>query len=277
MVLGMLIFNSFLFTNIYCQDIIVRANGDEIKAKVLEVTPEIVKYSKFDYLDGPIYSVYIKDITKIIYANGSEDVFNTIEKNNTNLKGLDSGIEEKRTDTFIDERDGNEYKIVKIGDQWWMAENLKFKTKESSCLNSDSEKCKVCGYHYDFYEAKIACPKGWHLPTDDEWMKLEIAVGMTNIEARKKGWRGTGKGQARKLLIDGESGLEIEFCGKEYLPGHFMLADAGFYWTSTTEADYSNMIVGNYAWSRHFKLRESINRDYTIVNNKFSVRCIKNK
>ncbi len=60
MVLGILILSSSLISNVYSQDIIIKTNGDEIKAKVLEVTPEIVKYNKYDYLDGPIYSSILK-------------------------------------------------------------------------------------------------------------------------------------------------------------------------------------------------------------------------
>ncbi len=115
----------------------------------------------------------------------------------------DSKDGEKIKDIFIDERDGKEYKIVKIGDRWWMAENLNYKTKKSSCNNIDKTKCKECGQHYIFDEAQAVCPQGWHLPSDDEWMKLEIAVGMSNVEARKRGWRGTEKGQALELLTDG--------------------------------------------------------------------------
>ena len=40
--------------------------------------------------------------------------------------------------TFVDERDGRVYKYTTIGDQVWMAENLKFNAKYSLCYGLDS-------------------------------------------------------------------------------------------------------------------------------------------
>ncbi len=61
--------------SILAQDIIIRKDGSEIQAKVLEVNPDQVKYKQFDNLDGPIYSENKSRILKIKYANGSEDIF----------------------------------------------------------------------------------------------------------------------------------------------------------------------------------------------------------
>jgi hypothetical protein len=57
------------------QDIIILKNGGELKAKVLEVSPDMVKYKKWDNQDGPSYSESKANITMIKYQNGTKDIF----------------------------------------------------------------------------------------------------------------------------------------------------------------------------------------------------------
>ncbi len=62
--------------NAFAQDVITLRNGDDIKAVVQEVGESLVKYKKYDYQDGPIYTIKKSDIFMIRYVNGSKDVFN---------------------------------------------------------------------------------------------------------------------------------------------------------------------------------------------------------
>ncbi len=57
------------------QDVIIKRNGDEIKAKVEQVLDAEVKYRKFENLTGPLYSMPKADIFMIRYENGAKDVF----------------------------------------------------------------------------------------------------------------------------------------------------------------------------------------------------------
>ena len=57
------------------QDVITRTDGTDIKAKVTEVLPDVVKYKKFTYLDGPVFTIRKSDILIIRYENGSNEVF----------------------------------------------------------------------------------------------------------------------------------------------------------------------------------------------------------
>lgn len=59
----------------YAQDVITLTDGKTVNAKILELTPDQVKYKKSDNLEGPTYTVPVANITKIKYANGSEDTF----------------------------------------------------------------------------------------------------------------------------------------------------------------------------------------------------------
>jgi uncharacterized protein (TIGR02145 family)/prepilin-type N-terminal cleavage/methylation domain-containing protein len=75
---------------------------------------------------------------------------------------------------FIDSRDGQRYKAVKMPDERrWMAENLNYKTANSVCYdNLDSNCLNWNGRLYTWDEAQTACPSGRHLASDDEWTTM---------------------------------------------------------------------------------------------------------
>ncbi|RZJ36469.1 MAG: hypothetical protein EOO51_01670 [Flavobacterium sp.] len=69
----------------YSQDtIFLRENNIEFKAKVTEVTDEVIKYKKWENLDGPTYNLNISSISKIRYKNGQEDNFSATGTDATN-------------------------------------------------------------------------------------------------------------------------------------------------------------------------------------------------
>lgn len=80
-------------------------------------------------------------------------------------------------DSFKDDRDGKVYKTVEIGNQTWMAENLDFNADSSQYYENDSTRYKKYGRFYTINKAIIACPKGWHLPTESEWVSLMKYLG----------------------------------------------------------------------------------------------------
>lgn len=93
---------------------------------------------------------------------------------------------------FEDSRDSVKYKAVKIGDQWWMAENLKYKQGVAACYKNDSTICKEYGRLYSWDEAEEACPPGWHLPQVSEVETLLKNVGGVQDEEKKFIWHNAG-------------------------------------------------------------------------------------
>lgn len=65
------------------QDVIVKKNGDEVNAKVLEITTDAVKYKRTDNLEGPTISIYKNEVFMIKYANGTKETFQLNKIQNT--------------------------------------------------------------------------------------------------------------------------------------------------------------------------------------------------
>lgn len=74
------IFCAFLFTAlaavVSAQDIIIKKNGEEITAKVMEIGTSEIKYKKPGNAEGPLYAIPRSDVFMIKYADGSKDVIN---------------------------------------------------------------------------------------------------------------------------------------------------------------------------------------------------------
>jgi uncharacterized protein (TIGR02145 family) len=135
---------------------------------------------------------------------------------------------ESKHEFFTDQRDNKKYRIVKIGNQTWFAENLKW---EGAGITYEKEfSQKKYGRLYTWEEAMKAAPTGWHLPTDEEWMALMDYVGGAHMAAmalKSEEWIGTD--------IFGFSALPGGFCDNSGCFGYVGIN--GAWWSSSTEKE----------------------------------------
>ncbi len=194
--------------------------------------------------------------------------------------------------------DGNIYKTVKIGTQWWMMENLKaehYRNGESipnitnagewKSLNNgawcvydnDETYADTYGYLYNWYAAidiRNLAPTGWHVPTDDEWQILTDYLGGSAtaggmIKMTGTVGDGTGLWLSPNLGATNESGFSALPGGHRTSNGDFNnIKSYAIFWTST---EYTN-----YAWRRVLYYNDAtISRTYIYKGMGFSVRCVK--
>lgn len=55
----------------------LRSGGQPIAAVVKEVSSETIRYKRYDYQDGPTFTISVKDVAKIVYQNGQAEYYNT--------------------------------------------------------------------------------------------------------------------------------------------------------------------------------------------------------
>ena len=75
------------------QDVILKQDGSEITAKVLEITDQQVKYKDFDFQGGPTRNINISEIFMITYENGQREVFQ--HRSPTQQKNLYSDLQKE--------------------------------------------------------------------------------------------------------------------------------------------------------------------------------------
>lgn len=163
--------------------------------------------------------------------------------------------------SFVDSRDGNTYKYVAIGNQNWMAENLKFVMDESVCYGGEAANCAKYGRLYTWADAKVACPAGWHLPSTVEWEDLFNAVGGQNSAGNVlKATSGWGSGTANGIDSYGFSILPGGIHTGTYVQG------VAAFWSSDESRTF-------YADAYYFRENASATSSTYFESYALSVRC----
>ena len=210
-------------------------------------------------------------------------------------------------DTFTDARDGRVYKQAVLmaaggvpGEDCWMAENLDYgefllskkgdmtdnKIPEKYCYDDDESNCATLGGLYQWAEVmnyepsdftasgqrQGLCPIGWHLPTDEEWKVLELALGMRIDDANEDGWRG--KAISPQLMMGASSGYDATLTG--WYDGEFNeQKEVAKYWMATAASDDPEE---GEAWDRELENPEKnsfVGRFGEDMESGLSARCVR--
>ena len=121
---------------------------------------------------------------------------------------------------------------------------------------SDDEVSNLTDYGrlYNWYavdDARGLCPSGWHVPTDGEFMTLEMELGMSESEANGTDWRGTDQGtQMKSSPEDSPSWNGTNSSGFSGLAGGNRYYDGDFYSGGNLGCFWSASAGGTYAWGR---------------------------
>ena len=208
----------------------------------------------------------------------------------------DASVYDADKNTLKDLRDGQTYKTITIAPEGtdysevWMAQNLNFVTDNSWCYGDDSTNCAKYGRLYTWAAAvgraedecgygntcglgsgdiRGACPKGWHLPSRDEWDALFTAVGDSSTAGGTKlksatGWSSSGNGTDAfgfSALPAGDRSLNGDYYDEGY---------HAFFWSSAEYDSYNAFYM--YLYYNDDDAYQYLGRNKYAG---FSVRCLK--
>ena len=177
--------------------------------------------------------------------------------------------------------DGNVYETVKLGNQWWMAANLKvthysngddiqhvtnntdwtgLMTGAYCNYDNNSDNADTYGSLYNWYavnDSRNIAPEGWHVPTDEDWTELIMYLDMR-------------KSLANSTYTNSENGFFVLPSGyRTSSNGSFAgLGSSAYFWSSTENNN-------SESWSRRFYLLFSkVYRESYDKRSGFSVRLV---
>lgn len=219
-------------------------------------------------------------------------------------------VSKNETSTVTD-RDGNVYATVKIGNQWWMAEDLRVTTylngdtiayhpnsvdwiKDTAAYFKYSSSGDF-GFLYNWLavnDSRKIAPVGWHIPSDEEWKVLEMHLGMERISADSISWRGTNQGNKLKIAQPANANStkywEIDVVSKytnwpSNESGFTALPNGCRMFNGTlglgpkyTGFWWTSTSKNNDAWYRYLDYQKAnVFRFYGDKYHGFSVRCVK--
>jgi len=207
-----------------------------------------------------------------------------------------SGCTKECPVTSVTDVDNNIYKVVSIGDQLWMGENLKVTrynngdligttipgTKDITAETSpkyqwppydDEYNVENFGRLYTWYsgmDSRRLCPAGWHVQSDDEWRTLALYLGGIDIAGGKLKETGETFWSLPNTGATNESGFSARPGGYRNPDGNFWTARRYDVWWSSTSTSGTKALHWGVGY-----IYEYINRWEEVKSQAVSVRCLK--
>ncbi|MCX6303892.1 MAG: T9SS type A sorting domain-containing protein [Bacteroidetes bacterium] len=273
--------------------------------------PEIGEFSAIKSIPDNMLK-NVSETIEMTYNDGDLLVYKAISGKYTTLYPDVPASSKTVTFNFAACTDGdhNNYAIVSIGTQTWMAENLNVgvrvdgvqdqtnnATIEKYCHSNNVNNCAIYGGLYQWGEvvqylngASNAtswnpapagfvtgiCPSGWHLPTDIEWTSLTNYLGGLNVSGAKMKTTGTfqsgtGLWHEPNTTATNESGFSALPSAYIYPASVFyLLGDNCFWWSSTEDGTSLARDRGI-----HYYYTDTFS-GYTYKHDGLSVRCLRN-
>ncbi len=176
----------------------------------------------------------------------------------------------ERAESFIDIRDNQVYKIVKIGNQIWMKENLQFNdSNDTYNYQNMPSNSKEYGKLYSWYSANKVCPRGWKLPSKSDFDELTLFLGGAEIAGGSLKATGTNYWHKPNLNATDSSGFSALPAGGRGCDGRYNSRGISVaFWTSSS---VNGLGVFYNLWNNTADFRYN---EYAKTAG-FSVRCIK--
>jgi len=186
----------------------------------------------------------------------------------------------------LNDVDGNVYHYTNIGTQVWMVEDLKTKRYRNGdfiepvtdiaqwsrlTIGTFAKNADAYGLFYNGYAVKDSrnlAPKGWHIPSDEEWNTLVTYLGGAEVAGGKLK-------DTDSLRWNSPNDVASYSCGFSALPNGFFIGaglnfgNTGYWWTSTEKTATS-------LWFRSLQnISKGISRNVANKNAGYSVRCVR--
>jgi uncharacterized protein (TIGR02145 family) len=216
-------------------------------------------------------------------------------------------IQKEEESDFVYDLDGNRYTVIKMGNRFWTKENLRTtqyrdttaiatglsaeewsqtKTGAYAVYDDNPAHTEKYGLLYNGYAAASGklCPEGWHVATDKDWQELEKFLGIPVAELDRTGERGNiadqlkteNEWEASAYSGNNSSQFSILPAGNRKDNGEYTtIGQYGNFWTSTVYDDRYGLL---YLWNHHVHFNSNaVGRIYTLANNGYSCRCVKDQ
>lgn len=187
---------------------------------------------------------------------------------------------------ITDIRDGKTYKTIKVNNTIWLAENMKFKTDQSTIIEANNFGIDIDGYFYPYQQAEEVCPSGFEIPKDSDWKEyIHLVLELRNVPKsaiqnhrhNKKKMKGISMQITNDdfNIFEDPNPLNLKINGT--VQGGILIAANGFnFWSlmdQSNDSKYHFHIINNgfNNHSHHHHVKTENKRKIR----KFAVRCVK--